>query len=906
MNYKRIISVFYVIAAIVIAASFTDPGDSIIQKAARQLDKWVSNYPIEKVYLQLDKPYYSAGDDIWFKAYITIGGKHQLSGLSGILNVEFIDESDSVIQHIKLPVQNGLTWGDFSLPDTLHEGNYRICAYTNYMRNAGEDYFFDQHITVVNAVSNKVFTKTTYTYATKNEREIVNALINYADAAGAPYANRKVTYSVVLNAKTIAKGKGVTDGSGNLDISFTNTLSTPLLTGIIATNLVLTKDEQVAKIIPVKAISANVDVQFFPEGGSLVNDKNTKIAFKAVGADGLGAEIKGIITDDNNNTVTSFSSQHLGMGVFKLKPRPGVSYKANVVFADGSTKTFGLQQATDKGYVLSVAMDDTNSVKIKIVAARQTLIDNPADTVSLIAEAGGQIVYAAKSTKGIGVFTASVPRSHFPSGIVQFTLLSSGGEPLNERLIFIQNPDQLKLAISTEKQTYATQQKVKIKLNAQTADGKPDIGSFSVAVTDETKVPIDENKESSILANLLLTSELRGYIEQPNYYFNHPNDQTQADLDVLMLTQGYHRFEWKEILADNFPPLVYLPEKTIDITGHITTLSGKPIAHGKVTLLSTKHGFLMIDTVTDEHGNFAFRDFVFSDSVRFVIQARTDKDHKNVKIDLDNIKTQAVTENKTAPDIQLSVNDDASVYLRSSKNFFDEKVRAGLISHSVVLKEVVIKAERPKVTHSSNLNGPGNADQVLVGDQISQGFGGNIADALIGRLLGVQVINGKFISTRGGELKVNLDGITIPDDEISTINPIDIQSVEVLRSPMYYGIYGSEAGPGGIILLTSKNGSEMKGAYLSRPAPGIITFSPIGYYKAREFYSPQYDDPKTNTAVANLRTTIYWNPNIVTDKDGNATFEYFNAGSKGTYRVVIEGLDVGGNIGRQVFRYKVE
>jgi hypothetical protein len=210
------------------------------------------------------------------------------------------------------------------------------------------------------------------------------------------------------------------------------------------------------------------------------------------------------------------------------------------------------------------------------------------------------------------------------------------------------------------------------------------------------------------------------------------------------------------------------------------------------------------------------------------------------------------------------------------------------------------------VTHSSNLNGPGNADQVLVGDQISQGFGGNIADALIGRLLGVQVINGKFISTRGGELKVNLDGITIPDDEISTINPIDIQSVEVLRSPMYYGIYGSEAGPGGIILLTSKNGSEMKGAYLSRPAPGIITFSPIGYYKAREFYSPQYDDPKTNTAVANLRTTIYWNPNIVTDKDGNATFEYFNAGSKGTYRVVIEGLDVGGNIGRQVFRYKVE
>jgi len=93
---------------------------------------------------------------------------------------------------------------------------------------------------------------------------------------------------------------------------------------------------------------------------------------------------------------------------------------------------------------------------------------------------------------------------------------------------------------------------------------------------------------------------------------------------------------------------------------------------------------------------------------------------------------------------------------------------------------------------------------------------------------------------------------------------------------------------------------------MSRPAPGIIVFDPKGYYKARVFYSPDYDDPKTNTAIADVRTTIYWNPNIITDKDGNASFEFYNAGNKGNYRVVVEGIDNEGNIGRKVYHYKVE
>lgn len=904
MRYRRIFIGLTLIAGLAVIAGFNKPDDSIIQKIAGQLDKWSSSHPPEKVYLQFDKPYYAVGDDIWFKAYITLGGRHRLSGLSGVLNVELIDDRDSIKQHIKLPVQSGLTWGDFALSDTLEEGNYRIRAYTNWMRNDGEDYLFEQHITIVNGISNKIFAKAAYTYTTQNGQKKVNALINYTDINGAPYANKEVKYAVEINARIIAKGKGITDDKGNINIGFTNMLVAPLISGRITTSITVADKEVITKTIPVKAVSNDVDVQFFPESGNLITGIISKVAFKAVGADGLGADIKGTIVDDKLNTVAAFSSQHLGMGTFRLDPQPGAIYKAHIIFADGSEKTIDMPKAIDRGYVLAINTDDPDDLRIKVSTSRQILIDNATDTLSLVGQSGGQIYYAAKSNPGSTNFVATVPRSRFPSGIVQFTLFSSKGEPMNERLVFIQNPDQLKLDVSTEKQTYAPQQKVKIKLNARNADGKPVIGSFSVAVIDETKVPVDENRENSIMASMLLTSDLRGYIEQPNYYFNSPTPQTRADLDVLMLTQGYHRFGWEAILNNNFSPITYQPEKTLDISGHITTSGGKPISHGKVTLLSTQKGFFYLDTVTDEQGRFSFKNLVFADSVKFVVQARTGKDRKNVQIDLDNVMPQAVTQNKTAPDIQVSVYDGTSAYLKSNKAFFDEELKYGMVSRTHVLKEVVITATKPKVEHSTNLNGAGNADQVLTSDQIMMGL--NDLSSLEGRLIGVTFRNGIPYSTRGGQMAVYLDGMKLQPDELNMINMPDLASIEVLRSISYTAIYGGTGGPGGELILTSKDGSEIYKDNLKRPVPGLITYSPIGYYKARLFYSPQYDDPKTNIPVADLRTTIYWNPNIITDKDGDASFDFFNAGSKGTYRVVIEGIDGDGNLGRQVYRYKVE
>jgi len=819
MNLKKLIAALCIAGGLIIAGFTSYDNDYPIEKIAQQLNNWAANNPIEKVYLQFDKPYYAVGDDMWFKAYVTLGPDHKLSALSGVLNVELIDERDSVVQHIKLPLVSGLTWGDFALNDSLHEGNYRVRAYTNWMCNAGEDYFFDKHISIVNPLNNKA----------------------------------------------------------------------------------------VAQTIPVKSIESNIDVQFFPESGYLVNGINTKVAFKAVGPDGLGAEIKGSITDDANNMLTTFSSKHLGMGVFNLLPLAGKSYKANVVFADGSSKSFDLPRAIDKGYVLAIDNSDTANIHVKISTSKTILLDNANDTVSLIAQLGGKIYYAAKSAPGTAIFIADIPKKRFPSGIVQFSLISSKQGALNERLVFIQNPDQLKLDVNTDRQTYSPQQKVNIQLNAKNADNKPVQGSFSVSVVDETKVPENEEDESTILSNLLLTSDLKGYVEKPNYYFTNVNEQIRADLDVLMLTQGYSRFEWKDVLKNNFPAITYQPEKTLEVDGHITKINGKPLANAKVSLVSSKGTILYLDTVTDAKGRFIFDNLAFNDSLRFVIQAQTDKGDKYVKITLDNISPQKITSNKNAPDFKLNINEGLSTYLQSSKILYQEKMKYGLTNHTYVLKEVEIKGKKDKLKHSANLNGPGVADYVLVAGQFPPSL--PLAQSLEGRIPGVTFVGGLPVAIKlaaasiqgAPPMRIMVDGTEMPPEYLSSLNMHTVQSIEVIDDIAYAAVYGARAN-GGVLVITSKQGDEG----ISEPAPGILFYSPIGYYKIRTFYSPHYDDPKTNIPVANLRSTIYWNPNMITDKDGNTSFQYFNAGSKGTYRVVIEGIDNDGNIGRRVFRYKVD
>jgi len=869
-----------------------DPFTELIKK----LEAYIEKYPQEKVHIHLDKPYYAIGDDIWFKAYVINAQTGKPSTISNAIYVELINEKDSVKKQIKLPLISGFTWGDFKLPDSFTEGNYRIRAYTQWMKNAGTEFFFDKTIKIGNSWANNVFTNTNYTYSKQNEAEKVDARVKFTDKKGVPYAQNDVNYEVQLNFRSLAKGKAVTNEQGEVNISFLNTQPTLYKSGKIIATLTLPDNKKIIKEIPIKATSNAVDVQFFAESGNLVEDLPNKIGIKAVNASGLGEDVKGIIIDNDGQEVTQFSTQHLGIGNFILNPQPGKIYTAKVTYKDGSQGSVNLPHVLQNGYIITTNTT-TENVVVKIMLSTGLL--GPGE-LKLVAQNNGNVYFVSKASSQKQIITASIPKKDLPSGILQLTLFSAQNTPVAERLVFVNNmKDRITTTVSTAKQTYGPKEKVNIDLQAAFAD-KPAQASFSVSVTNTTSVKPDEENESNIFTTLLLTSDLIGYIEKPNYYFLHDDQKTQQDLDNLMLTQGWRRILWKNITNNAAPNIRYEAEKSLKISGVITSYGGKPLPNAKVSLFSSSGGLFVIDTISDAQGRFNFDKLSFNDSTKFIVQGRTAKNKKSVDIVLDVVSGQLVTKNKNTGDIEVNVNEALSGYLKQSENYFDDLTKRGILERTILLKEVNIIEKKNKAKNSSNLNGAGNADAVISADQLQ--YCTTLSQCLQGRVAGLIIRNGVPYLLRNGNtpMSIVLDGMRMEAEFLDNINPVDIETIEVLKSVGNTAIYGSQGG-GGILVITTKRGGGYSTA--STFTPGIIPFTPKGYYTPREFYSPKYDVPNSKP---DYRTTIYWNPNIITNESGKAEFNYFNSDEPGIYRVVIEGMDMLGNLAHTVYTYEVK
>ncbi len=662
-----------------------------------------------------------------------------------------------------------------------------------------------------------------------------------------------------------------------------------------------------------KVAASNPDVQFFPEGGELVYGLRTKVAVKAINVKGLGQDIRGSVIDNDGDVIVDFETQHLGMGAFAFTPQVGKTYKAKIVTDKGETSfNVDLPKPAQKGFSMGINNRKKDSIYIKLAANEALFKEKQHSKFYITAQTGGKVYYATSGTLEDMIFTAAVDKKRFPSGIVQFTLFSDTEEPLNERSAFVLNNDTLKLGINTISGSTA-RQKMQINLNSKNPAGQNTQGAFSVAVINESIIDDDE-PDGNILSNLLLTSELKGTVEKPGYYFTNPNEQTNADLDVLMLTQGYQHFEWKTVLAGTAPVITYLPQTGLELSGTVKTFSGKLVPNGKVSLIATKDS-LLTDTTLDSKGNFKFTDLDLSDSAKVILSAKKINNGNMVDIFLSKPDIPEIVNPIGGTETHNIIIDSDSLLNKFSVNYKRQINQQLKNIHQ--LNEVTIKASKkrnrpkPDVTNSANLNGPGMADQIISAEQLNPSTFLN--DGLLGMVRGVVIKKEVAYSylvimhTPSGSspppMVLIINGaLQRGGFGLNDILTNSVKTVEVLTSKQFLGIYGGDA-DGGALVVTLKTGAELASTI---PSSGTLKLYFNGFYKAKEFYSPKYDNPKANTQIADLRSTVYWNPNIITDKDGKATFEYFNADTKGTYKVVVEGIDDDGNLGRLVYRYKVE
>ncbi len=313
----------------------------------------------------------------------------------------------------------------------------------------------------------------------------------------------------------------------------------------------MVRDAVIPERLTRTAAEANAEdaIHFFPEGGSLVNGVRSKVAFKALDANGVGIAVNGTVMDNDNNVVATFAPAHLGMGCFYFTPQEGKTYRAKLVYADGTQSLVNLPRIVNSGLVLSVNNDSIPKTTFTITANSTFYQQNKDQDYMLLVYSGG-VVTSIICRLDNPVITTDILKRHRQTGISTATLFSPDGEPLCRRLFFVQNYDQLTLDISSDKTIYAKGEKINLKLNAINRAGNPVKGHFSVSVTHENKLR-PENYDNTIVSDMLLTSGMKDDVEQPGYYFSDTTSTALKYLDILMLTRGYHCYSMKPPADDS-------------------------------------------------------------------------------------------------------------------------------------------------------------------------------------------------------------------------------------------------------------------------------------------------------------------------------------------------------------------
>lgn len=642
-------------------------------------------------------------------------------------------------------------------------------------------------------------------------------------------------------------------------------------------------------------------LQFFPEGGDLVQGLESKVAFKAVDDLGFPIPVKGDIIDSKKQKIVSFSDMHDGMGFFMLNPSPGEQYKAVWKDSKGMNHETVLPAAKPSGVILSVNNTGTD---LMFTLTRSEDIPAEARVFQIVAQVQQQPVYIARinMTNKTNV-SAPIPGADLPDGIVQVTLFNSNQQPLAERIVFVNHNNYYFITdIHTQEKNLTRKAKNVLQVDV----GDTLLSNLSISVTDAGPTQPQKDEEN-IFSHVLLSSDIKGYVHNPGYYFSGTADSIQAHLDLVMMTNGWRRFKWEDVVAGKWPVIKNFPESYVSVKGKVLGLLQSDLAGGKnlSMILETKKGgnqFLMVPV--SPKGEFSVDDLVFYDTAKLYYQFNNDKNKKltsTASFDFRNSFIQL-------PDRQLvnlrplprPILPDTAVQRRNQrltalkKNDFVEGREVKELQAVEVTGRQKSTQQKMDEEYTSGFFSGGDGYTFVIGDDPAAGSM-TVLDYLRGRVAGLQISNtgpdGGELSWRGGTPSLFLNEMNTDVSMIQSTSMNDVAMIKVFRPP-FFGAPGG--GSGGAIAVYTK-----KGAATNSSAKGLDFISITGYTPAREFYSPDYS-ASADKDKGDYRTTLYWNPYLVFDKSTRRVLiPFYNNDNCKKIRVVIEGLNAEGKMTRE-------
>lgn len=837
--------------------------------ASRFTKLWMYT-PQEKVYLQTDKPYYSAGEEIWFKGYLVNATTLEPTALSQFMYVELINKLDSVFYRVKIRKDSLGFAGHIKLKPEIPSGYYSLRAYTYWMQNAPNEFFFNKNILIGNGIDDRITSK--IIYGTQVDG-LIPVTVSFVDGSQNPVIGKKVNINQEWTG-TLKKSMSMktnTEGKINWQIAVgPNDKSTKTLKVSI-------EDEKYSNNFFLPEFSTDFDVQFFPENGILLDNNLQSIAFKAIGKDGLSVDVTGKVYNNKNEEISELTTLNKGMGKFSIQTQSDESYYSLIKTTNGIEKRFELPKTETGGIAIHLVY---NRVKILYEVINHSEV--PDKSLYLLIHSRGKVyvIQPLKYPEG------QILESMLPPGIVSFSVIDSLGHTFCERLSFVRNNNIPVITMVSDKTGYGKREPVNLSLNIKSALGKPVDGSFSVSITDSHTVKLDSLADN-IMSNLLLTSDIKGYVESPADYFTDNSVSTREKTDVLMMTQGWRRFNTADVVKGiTFQPKYYMEEGQA-LSGKVLNLFNKPSKKSDIIMISPAKS-LIRTAKTDSTGRYLIDGIEFPDSTSFLLKAKKPKSITDVEIipDADDFPKAEVYIPSPLNTFAAAQDD----YFKQSKEkyYYEGGMRA------VNLAEVTVKAAKKSDTQNEYYSGM--ADAEITSEQLDRFPGTSILNLLY-TIPGV-LVSGDKISIRGSSNNplFLIDGIETENiEDISYLTSNDVEKIEVFKGASA-AIFGSRGG-NGVIAITLKQGVIAK----SSTPISLVHIKPLGYQKPAQFYVPKYEvDSVLNNPQPDLRTTIYWNPKLVADSTGTVHVKFYTADKSNNYSVVMEGITNSGEICRYV------
>lgn len=858
---------FCILAMAIIACAFTLPvNDPFATNILRNFLLRAKVQPQEKIYLHTDRDHYQAEDKIWFRAYMLDAVTHKPSENSRYVYVELVDRLDSVRQRVKISGTDSVYSGYIPLPKKIEQGEYFLRAYTYWMQNQGENFIFKKKIRIVNVNDSRVITNIVYAQGKegevveihlKNSRDVVygKAFVEYKINGNLKIQRADDQGVIRINSKDIGKNR-------NLFLKFKD--ADPL---------------EFERSIYIPERSADFDLQFFPEGGNLMAGNMQTVAFKAIGTDGLGKDVEGVLYNEKDEFVAAIKSMHKGMGGIDFTPEAGQRYHAVVTSADSVKKRIDLPLPKNDALALKVWMRDT-VLNYAVLLGDST---NVQEDLYLMVLSRGVPLLCAPLTRTVG----RLPLNVLPEGVVQLVLMNSKYDIYSQRLCFVRKKERPELSVEMNKQTYIARDLASMTVKVDREDGQLE-GSFSVAVTDDVQSDQDSLVEDNILSNILLTSDLKGYVEEPAFYFRNVNRSTERMLDMLMLTQGWTRFDLPKVMRGELSEPPYYLEKGQAISGIVKNFWGKDAGNAQLLIFSTTG--VIQSTVADSSGHFVVDGIAFPDGTQFVVQAQNKKGGKSVEVKVD--KDQFLKPAVNYPYNTQSVNENNRFYEKYAKDFYYDN---GMKVY--VLDEVTVKRKKESKAYSMYDH------MATYGLDSAKLASMDVMDIrqVFEEIPGIRVDEGnREVVKLSKPLAFYVNDIKEEYDYVMTMNPKDLLNISLIDGSQAGVIIGPEAANGALVITTNPNFVRSDKVKLDM---AVISF--LGYQKKAEFYVPKYDVDSVRQALAKItdsRPTIYWNPDVRTDASGKAEFSFFTSDSYGPYTLIMEGVLNDGTVCRKVRR----